>query len=75
MGFFSGVINFVKDVVDTVVDVVTDVAEEVISWIVPEPPAPPEFTENVQANSRLSCQIDYDESLDGLEVSLPESQY
>jgi len=48
MGFFSGVVDFVKDVVDTVVDVVTDVAEEVISWIVPEPPAPPEFTENVQ---------------------------
>ena len=34
-----------------------------------------EFTENVQANSRLSCQIEFDESLDGLEVSLPESQY
>ena len=34
-----------------------------------------EFTENVQVNSRLSCQIEFDESLDGLEVSLPESQY
>ena len=34
-----------------------------------------EFTDNVLENSRLSCQIEFDESLDGLEVSLPESQY
>ena len=34
-----------------------------------------EFTENVQVNSRLSCQIEFDESLDGLEVGLPEYQY
>jgi len=28
-----------------------------------------------RANSRLSCQIVLDDSLDGLTINLPESQY
>ena len=34
-----------------------------------------EFTDNVNENSRLSCQIEFKDELDGLEVRLPESQY
>ncbi|MAY19231.1 MAG: 2Fe-2S ferredoxin [Erythrobacteraceae bacterium] len=34
-----------------------------------------EFAENVQSNSRLACQIEVDDRLDGLVVHLPESQY
>ena len=34
-----------------------------------------EFTDNVKENSRLSCQIEFEDDLDGLEVTLPESQY
>jgi 2Fe-2S ferredoxin len=34
-----------------------------------------EFTDNVNENSRLSCQIEFKDNLDGLEVRLPESQY
>ena len=34
-----------------------------------------EFTDNVKVNSRLSCQIEFQDDLDGLEVKLPESQY
>lgn len=34
-----------------------------------------EFAENVEPNSRLACQINVDESLDGLVVHLPESQH
>tara|TARA_B110000008_G_scaffold158071_1_gene158942 strand:- start:494 stop:814 length:321 start_codon:yes stop_codon:yes gene_type:complete len=34
-----------------------------------------EFTDNVNENSRLSCQIEFKDDLDGLEVRLPESQY
>ena len=34
-----------------------------------------EFTDNVKENSRLSCQIEFKDDLDGLEVKLPESQY
>jgi len=33
-----------------------------------------EFAENVEANSRLSCQINVTEDLDGLVVRMPESQ-
>lgn len=33
-----------------------------------------EFAENVEANSRLSCQIKVTEELDGLVVRMPESQ-
>ena len=33
-----------------------------------------EFAEDPKPNSRLSCQIRYDESLDGLVVHVPESQ-
>ena len=33
-----------------------------------------EFAENVQPNSRLSCQIKVTEELDGLVVRMPESQ-
>jgi len=33
-----------------------------------------DFAENVEANSRLSCQIKVTEELDGLVVRLPESQ-
>ena len=34
-----------------------------------------EFTDNVKENSRLSCQIEFEDDLDGLEVTLPESRY
>jgi 2Fe-2S ferredoxin len=33
-----------------------------------------EFAENVEANSRLSCQIKVTDELDGLVVRMPESQ-
>lgn len=33
-----------------------------------------EFADNVEANSRLSCQIKVSEELDGLVVRMPESQ-
>jgi 2Fe-2S ferredoxin len=34
-----------------------------------------DFAENVQPNSRLSCQIKISEELDGLVIRLPESQH
>ena len=34
-----------------------------------------DFAENVQDNSRLSCQIKVTEELDGIVVRLPESQH
>ncbi|RIJ23994.1 2Fe-2S ferredoxin [Henriciella barbarensis] len=34
-----------------------------------------DFAENVQANSRLSCQIQISDELDGLRVTTPESQH
>src|SRR2546421_7808971 len=34
-----------------------------------------DFAENVQENSRLSCQIKVTDALDGLIVRLPESQH
>lgn len=34
-----------------------------------------EFAENVQANSRLCCQIEVTQNLDGLIVTMPESQH
>jgi 2Fe-2S ferredoxin len=34
-----------------------------------------DFAENVEANSRLSCQIKVSDDLDGLIVRLPESQH
>lgn len=34
-----------------------------------------DFAENVQPNSRLSCQIEVSEELDGLRVKTPESQH
>ena len=34
-----------------------------------------DFAENVEANSRLSCQIKVTEALDGLVVKMPESQH
>lgn len=34
-----------------------------------------DFAENVQENSRLSCQITVSEDLDGLKVTTPESQH
>ena len=34
-----------------------------------------DFAENVQANSRLSCQITVSDDLDGLRVTTPESQH
>ena len=34
-----------------------------------------DFAENVQANSRLSCQIQISDELDGLRVKTPESQH
>ena len=34
-----------------------------------------DFAENVEANSRLSCQIKVTDELDGLVVRLPESQH
>ena len=33
-----------------------------------------DFAENVQENSRLSCQILMNDALDGIEVKTPESQ-
>ena len=33
-----------------------------------------DFAEDLQKTSRLSCQIDVDDSLDGLIVQLPETQ-
>ncbi|HEX7884770.1 MAG TPA: 2Fe-2S iron-sulfur cluster-binding protein [Phenylobacterium sp.] len=34
-----------------------------------------DFAENVEENSRLSCQIKVTDELDGLTVTLPESQH
>ena len=34
-----------------------------------------DFAENVQSNSRLSCQITVSDELDGLKVTTPESQH
>lgn len=34
-----------------------------------------DFAENVQSNSRLSCQISVSDDLDGLKVTTPESQH
>src|SRR3954465_10280466 len=34
-----------------------------------------DFAENVEPNSRLSCQIKVSDTLDGLVVRLPESQH
>lgn len=34
-----------------------------------------DFAENVQSNSRLSCQISVSDALDGLKVTTPESQH
>ncbi|MET0273820.1 MAG: 2Fe-2S iron-sulfur cluster-binding protein [Phenylobacterium sp.] len=34
-----------------------------------------DFAENVEANSRLSCQIKVSDELDGLVVRMPESQH
>ncbi|KCZ93291.1 2Fe-2S iron-sulfur cluster-binding protein [Hyphomonas johnsonii] len=34
-----------------------------------------DFAENVQPNSRLSCQITVSDALDGLVVTTPESQH
>ena len=34
-----------------------------------------DFAENVEANSRLSCQIKVSDDLDGLTVRMPESQH
>ena len=34
-----------------------------------------DFAENVQENSRLSCQISVSDDLDGLKVTTPESQH
>ena len=34
-----------------------------------------DFADNVEPNSRLSCQIRVDDDLDGLIVRLPESQH
>ena len=34
-----------------------------------------DFAENVQPNSRLSCQIKVSDDLDGLVVRMPESQH
>ncbi len=34
-----------------------------------------DFAENVQPNSRLSCQISVGDELDGLKVTTPESQH
>ena len=33
------------------------------------------FAENVEENSRLSCQIKVSDALDGLVVRMPESQH
>ena len=34
-----------------------------------------DFADNVEANSRLSCQIKVTDALDGLVVTMPESQH
>ncbi|HEX7759247.1 MAG TPA: 2Fe-2S iron-sulfur cluster-binding protein [Caulobacteraceae bacterium] len=34
-----------------------------------------DFAENVEPNSRLSCQIKVTDELDGLKVTMPESQH
>ena len=34
-----------------------------------------DFAENVEPNSRLSCQIKVTDELDGLRVTMPESQH
>ena len=34
-----------------------------------------DFAENVEDNSRLSCQIKVTDALDGLKVTMPESQH
>ena len=34
-----------------------------------------DFAENVESNSRLSCQIKVSDALDGLVVRMPESQH
>jgi 2Fe-2S ferredoxin len=34
-----------------------------------------DFAEGVEANSRLSCQIQVTEALDGLTVRMPKSQH
>ncbi|MEL7546312.1 MAG: 2Fe-2S iron-sulfur cluster-binding protein [Pseudomonadota bacterium] len=34
-----------------------------------------DFAENVQGNSRLSCQITVSDELDGMKVTTPESQH
>ena len=34
-----------------------------------------DFAENVEPNSRLSCQIKVSDELEGLKVSMPESQH
>ncbi|MEM5515568.1 2Fe-2S iron-sulfur cluster-binding protein [Henriciella sp. AS95] len=34
-----------------------------------------DFAENVQSNSRLSCQITISDDLEGLKVTTPESQH
>ncbi|MEO1553732.1 MAG: 2Fe-2S iron-sulfur cluster-binding protein [Pseudomonadota bacterium] len=34
-----------------------------------------DFAENVQPNSRLSCQISVSDDLDGIKVTTPESQH
>jgi 2Fe-2S ferredoxin len=34
-----------------------------------------DFAENVEPNSRLSCQIKVSEDLDGLIVRMPQSQH
>jgi 2Fe-2S ferredoxin len=34
-----------------------------------------DFAEKVKSNSRLSCQIKVSDSLDGLAVTMPESQH
>lgn len=48
-------------------------------WEKVGPPSPEEaelleFSENVQPNSRLSCQIEMTDALDGLVVRVPEAQ-
>ena len=34
-----------------------------------------EYAENLKSNSRLSCQIEISEELEGLTVELPKEQY
>ena len=43
------------------------------SWAMEEPIL--DFAENVEPNSRLSCQIKVTDALDGLVVTMPESQH